>query len=109
LKKLKTGSLLTGFFPQGEDYIIYLDSVNPHSGKYSAVIEFKEEGSSGFSAVSVVLPDNYEGEQITLSGYIKTENVKDGYAGLWMRIDPQIAFDNMGQRGYNRYNRLDHV
>ena len=37
-------------------------------------------------------------KNITLSGYIKTENV-DGYAVLWMRIDPQIAFDNMQQRG----------
>src|SRR5690606_24531796 len=29
---------------------------------------------------------------------IKTENV-DGFAGLWMRIDPQVAFNNMQQAG----------
>ncbi|GHU89116.1 hypothetical protein FACS1894155_05370 [Bacteroidia bacterium] len=47
----------------------------------------------------LVLSENYEGKKITLSGYIKTENITDGYAGLWMRIDPQIAFDNMQQNG----------
>ncbi|MCH5719662.1 S41 family peptidase [Niabella hibiscisoli] len=41
----------------------------------------------------------YAGDSITFSGFIKTENVTDGYAGLWMRIDPYIAFDNMHQRG----------
>lgn len=34
-----------------------------------------------------------------MSGYIKTENVTEGYAGLWMRIDPSVAFDNMSANG----------
>lgn len=80
------------------DYRIYHDSSIVKSGKYSAVIESGGE-TSDFKAWAFTLPENYEGTQITLSGYIKTENVTDGYAGLWMRIDPQIAFDNMHQRG----------
>ena len=79
-------------------YSVSLDSVNVQSGKYSVVIEFIGE-SGNFQPVTFGLPNNYDGQQITLSGYIKTENVRDGYAGLWMRIDPQIAFDNMQQRG----------
>jgi hypothetical protein len=80
------------------DYQIYLDSTVVKSGKYSAVIQFDGEASN-FKAWGFTLPGNYEGNQIILSGYIKTENVTDGYAGLWMRIDPEIAFDNMGRRG----------
>ncbi|MHA3047742.1 S41 family peptidase [Riemerella anatipestifer] len=80
------------------NYIISLDSNYVKSGKYAASIEFKE-GNPGFKAWGFTLPDNYDGKKITLSGYIKTENVTDGYAGLWMRIDPKIAFDNMGNRG----------
>lgn len=80
------------------DYRIFLDSTAVKNGKYSAVIEFGGE-TANFKALSFILPTNYEGKQITLSGYIKTENVETGYAGLWMRIDPQIAFDNMSQRG----------
>lgn len=80
------------------DYPIYLDSISVYSGKYSAVIEYGGE-TSNYKALAFTLPHNYIGKQITLSGYIKTENVTDGYAGLWMRIDPGIAFDNMHQRG----------
>jgi C-terminal processing protease CtpA/Prc len=33
-----------------------------------------------------VLP-SYDGKKITLSGYVKTENVTEGYAGLFMDPD----------------------
>ena len=79
-------------------YILALDSINRQSGKYSASIEFTE-GKPDFRAWAFTIPDNYEGKKITLGGYIKTENVSEGYAGLWMRIDPSIAFDNMEKRG----------
>lgn len=81
-----------------DGFKIYIDSVQPKSGRYSVVIENTSD-STGFKALSLVLPDNYKGKSIRLSGYIKTENVRDGYAGLWMRIDPKIGFDNMGDRG----------
>jgi len=81
-----------------KNYTVSLDSVNVKSGKYSIAIEFTGDSVS-FKPILIALPDIYEGKSITLSGYIKTENVTDGFAGLWMRIDPQIAFDNMQQRG----------
>ena len=88
-----------GWFTHSQPgYLVSLDSVNVQSGRYSILIQSTGE-TAGFQAISIILPNNYEGQQITLSGYIKTENVTDGYAGLWMRIDPQIAFDNMAQRG----------
>jgi C-terminal processing protease CtpA/Prc len=80
------------------NYILALDSINIKSGKYSATIEYKE-GNPDFKAWAFTIPGNYAGKKITLSGYIKTENVTDGYAGLWMRIDPSIAFDNMNKKG----------
>ena len=80
------------------NYAIALDSNNTKNGKYSTSIEFKE-GNPDFKAWAFTIPDNYAGKKITLSGYIKTENVTDGYAGLWMRIDPSIAFDNMNKKG----------
>jgi C-terminal processing protease CtpA/Prc len=82
----------------GSNYFISVDSVNFKKGKYSAYTEFKE-GKADFKAWGFTLPENYDGKKITLSGFIKTENVTDGYAGLWMRIDPSIAFDNMGNNG----------
>ncbi|MES2515783.1 MAG: S41 family peptidase [Bacteroidota bacterium] len=82
----------------GEGYGIYLDSVLKKNGKYSAVIE-SNVGTPDFKAWAFTLPENYSGKKIKLSGFIKTENVTEGYAGLWMRIDPNIGFDNMNKRG----------
>lgn len=80
------------------DYNIYTDSVDAKNGKFSAVIE-NTGNSFDFKALAIDLPNNYKGKSIRLSGYIKTKNVKDGHAGLWMRIDPQVGFDNMSSRG----------
>ncbi len=80
------------------DYTLSLDSINVKSGKYAASIEFKE-GNPTFKAWSFQLPNNYSGKKITLTGYIKTENVTNGYAGLWMRIDPSLGFENMSKNG----------
>jgi C-terminal processing protease CtpA/Prc len=82
----------------GSDYVIGIDSTIFQNGRFSAFIEFNGE-KPDFKAWEFKIPDNYNGEKITLSGYIKTENVSDGYAGLWMRIDPAIAFDNMNSNG----------
>jgi len=81
-----------------KNYTVSLDSMTVKSGKYSLSIEFTGDTASD-KPIFIVLPHIYEGKNITLSGYIKTENVTDGYAGLWMRIDPRIAFDNMYGRG----------
>lgn len=81
-----------------DGYKIYLDSTNAYSGDYSVVIE-SDGKNTQFKALAINLPYNYIGTTITLTGYIKTENVSDGFAGLWMRIDPEIAFDNMQSEG----------
>ncbi|WP_205314239.1 S41 family peptidase [Pedobacter namyangjuensis] len=81
-----------------KEYKVYVDSVHKKSGKFSAVIE-NTGSKKEYRALSISLPANYEGKSIRLSGFIKTENVTEGYAGLWIRIDPQIGFDNMSNRG----------
>ncbi|HZV42870.1 MAG TPA: hypothetical protein VFF90_00240, partial [Saprospiraceae bacterium] len=93
-KEMPTGWNISG----GSNYILAIDSTHVKRGKYSASLEFKE-GNPDFKAWGFALPGDYPGNKITLTGYIKTENVTDGYAGLWMRIDPSIAFDNMSKNG----------
>ncbi|MBW8524818.1 peptidase S41 [Chryseobacterium chendengshani] len=87
---------------------ISVDATEKQQGKYSATIESTEE--KGFKALAFTLPENYAGKKIKLSGYLKTENVSNGFAGLWMRIDPQIAFDNMkkiGLKGTNPWKKYE--
>lgn len=71
-----------------------VDSLIHVSGKYAAVIEAKSD-QQVFGAVGMTIPHSYAGKQITLSGYMKTENVTGSHAGLWMRLDPEAGFDNM--------------
>jgi C-terminal processing protease CtpA/Prc len=73
---------------QQPGYSVSLDSVNVKSGKYAIAIAFTGGDTSDYQAFTFKLPNNYDGEKITLSGYIKTEKVTDGFAGLWLMIDP---------------------
>jgi hypothetical protein len=74
------------------NYRVCIDSTNVKSGKYSIAIEFMGDDASAKS-ILFVLPCNYDGEKITLSGYIKTENITEGYAGLWMQtVDEEYGF-----------------
>jgi len=82
-------------YPQ-KSYTVSLDSITVKSGKYSIAIEYVGD-STYFQPITLTLPYNYVGKKMVFSGYIKTENV-DGYAGLWMRIDPKVAFSDMSQQ-----------
>jgi C-terminal processing protease CtpA/Prc len=77
---------------------ISFDANTSQNGSVSGTIE-STGATSKFKALAYNIPADFGGKKIKLSGYIKTENVEGGWAGLWMRIDPQIAFDNMKSRG----------
>jgi len=94
-----------------QNYTVSLDSINVKKGKYSILIEFNE-GSVDYKSFNFIIPDSYNGKKITLSGYIKTENVTEGFAGLLMKIDPNIAFKNMedsGVKGTMDWNKYEIV
>jgi hypothetical protein len=78
------------------DYTLKVDSTTAKSGKNSLVVD--GENGESFGCVAYKLPANFKGKKITLEGYIKFENVSDGFVGLLMRIDKKqesVAFDNM--------------
>ncbi len=59
--------------------------------------------------------NEFRGKRIKLSGFIKTNNVKQ-FSGLWMRVDNAsediLQFDNMSDRpiiGTNNWNRYSIV
>lgn len=82
----------------GSNSTFSIDSIVKISGKYAAVIEVKDD-KTNFGACGMTIPYSYDGKTITLSGYIKTENVIGSHAGLWIRLDPDAGFDNMGGQG----------
>jgi len=82
---------------QWGDFKLTTDSETVQSGKYSGVIESLGEGGT-FGSIAYRIPSNYLGKEITLEGYMKTENVEKGFAGLLLRLDGKsggLGFDNM--------------
>lgn len=82
-------------------YTVKLDGNNAYHGKYG--LSIKKYGEGNFSSAGQFLPINFvKGKHLTLTGYIKTLNVKNGYAGFWVRVDSNqtsIKLDNMSQNG----------
>ena len=92
------GTVPVGWSNFGEgSYKLEADSNVVKSGKYAASIASLGD-EPGYRAWAFTIPGSYPGKEITLSGFIKTEDV-EGFAGLWMRLDPQVAFNNMQQEG----------
>jgi erythromycin esterase len=94
-------------------YIIKPDSVIKYHGRYSLSMEAKY--SSGFmeALCTLTLPLQFmQSKEIILNGYIKTRDVSNGYAGLWIRIDNEnkiLAVDTMKNRGLSGNNNWQMV
>ena len=79
-------------------HTISVDKANARNGS-AALIASKGDNGSGFKALNYSIPVNFGGKKVTITGYIKTENVTGGWAGLWLRIDPNLGFNNMRRKG----------
>ncbi len=72
------------------DFNVHKDSIHAYKGKFSTVIYRKSDAfAQSFGSVAYRLPANYQGKTIRLEGYMKIEEVADGFAGILMRIDGQ--------------------
>lgn len=73
-----------------------------HAATFDALAAFEPSraGSREFGCATCALPlELARGKRVRLSGWIKTEGLDDGFAGLWMRVDgPEKRFDNMEER-----------
>jgi len=67
-------------------------------------MEMSGNPNGKFGVFTGTLPiETFAGKNVEYKGWIKTENVKSGYAGLWLRVDGAerkvLEFDNMNDRG----------
>lgn len=80
----------------------YFTTLEPLYQQISRMTKRNEEGSGIINANFPIA--DARGKRIQYSGYIKTEDITQGYAGLWWRVDGEkgsqpLAFDNMHDRG----------
>ena len=83
-----------------------MDTAVVNAGKYAARISSTSEGSA-LGSVAYKIPANYAGQSIKLEGWMKTQEVANGFAGLLMRIDgggTSLAFDNMQKQNITGTN-----
>src|SRR5262249_22766847 len=92
----------------------YLDAA---SWTYQDVARLSRAGNprEAFGVATATFPVNAaSGKHIKYAGFIRTEDVTQGYAGLWWRVDGEsgqvLAFDNMhdrGAKGTNPWTRYE--
>ena len=92
----------------GGGYKVSIDAGRAHAGEASGKLERDKPGQPApgeFATLTQkMLPDEYRGKRLRYSGYVRTNRVVHGHAGLWLRMDgptPRqiLAFDNMSDRG----------
>ena len=84
-----------------QDLTVVADDKVVHGGRWSARIERDAKSANPFSTLTYGFPVDFAGNQLTLRGFIRTEEVAE-FAGLWIRVDGvsgTLAFDNMQSRG----------
>lgn len=93
-----------GWFAAGsspDSYDMGIDKGKGQNGGNAATIKSIEKKISGFGTLmQQIKPDNFLGERIRMTGFVKSENVKE-FAGLWLRVDRRVkpvSFDNMRER-----------
>ena len=84
-----------------DGYYTYKDDSVKIDGPNSIRIQNETTATEDkFATVVFSLPANFSANKITLKGFIKTENVNNGYAGLWLRADAgtnAADFGNLGE------------
>lgn len=97
-----------GWMTLSRGYDVAPDPSVTHSGKqslrlrYAGKTPWKEDSRDFGNAMRAFPVAEAAGKKIRFSGFLKTENVAHGYAGLWWRVDGKggtLAFDNLNDRG----------
>lgn len=97
-----TQNLPIGWYQWGKAKM-NLDSLETYAGKYALRLSVDSSDRSVGSGV-IKIPAAYESGILKLSGYLKTKGLKEGFAGLLLRIDGEdrvLSFDNMERIGVN--------
>jgi hypothetical protein len=99
------GGVPVGWLFEGSrlGYSISVDTQIVHSGRASAQIRFGGDTASGFASLAnEIKAQAYRDRRLRLSGYLRSEGVSTGWAGLWIRVDGpngSLGLDNMHDRG----------
>ena len=97
-------SLPKNWHTGGKGLKVSLDSLERHKGKMSLIMEMTGNQYGKYGMFTGSLPvELVAGKNVEYKGWIKTRNVKNGYAGLWFRVDGEnnalLGYHDMDDRG----------
>jgi len=87
-------------------YRVLADSSTKHSGHYSLKIQ-SNSSKAEFGSCYMQIPFNLTAKNIILKSFLKTENVRNGFAGLFLVLvkdSTTLQYDNMQKRGLTGNN-----
>ncbi|WP_394750049.1 erythromycin esterase family protein [Spongiimicrobium salis] len=94
-------------------YIAELDETEKHSLAKSLRMASNSPKENSFGAFTGYFPvELVKGKSIEFKGYLKTESITQGYAGLWWKVtgpNGDLAFDNMEDTGLQGSNDWQEV
>ncbi|MCI1190122.1 S41 family peptidase [Hymenobacter sp. DH14] len=84
------------------EYQVAIDSLTRHDGRYALRMQSTTANWDGkaFGVSTLRIPVSFQGKTVKLTGYLKTEKVDKGYAGLWLRVDGEdgmLGLNNMSK------------
>ncbi|MES2425742.1 MAG: S41 family peptidase [Bacteroidota bacterium] len=83
-------------------YEVKLDSVEKRQGKYSISLT-RGKSKDSYGAIDFPINTRLHGKMLIFVGTIKTKDINNGWAGLWIRIDGQdkhmLGFETMEREG----------
>ena len=90
------------WYTRAKEYQMAADSVVRHGGRYSLRIQSDgpRTDKSTFGVATLQIPATFQGKILKLTGFLKTKNVQDGHAALWLRVggeDGTLAFKNTSE------------
>ena len=87
-------------FVMSHDPAFYAATLDPI---YSEVLKMEQSKPNSFAVATAELPVHAAaGKRLSLAGYIKSQDIAQGYAGLWVRADGTkgaLAFGDMHDKG----------
>ncbi|KAA8477172.1 C-terminal processing protease CtpA/Prc [Arcticibacter tournemirensis] len=97
----------TFYLGKEHTYNVGLDSVIKRQGKYSVSIT-AQEGKDIYGTIKHIINHSFHGKHLMLVGSVKTEDVNDGFAGLWLCVNglenKVLAYENMEDDGIKGTN-----
>ncbi len=98
-EELSTDQKMADGWYRASDYPVSIEP-HGHNGTNSGHIISNNTGIEG--RIAYVVPANYDGKDVLLEGYMKTEKVTNGFTGLFMRMEGSFEGYPGFVRGFNK-------